>query len=199
MDFKEIVSTRYATKKFSGEMLPQEKIDELLDLIKLAPSSFGLQQFKIKIISDQETKEKLLPASFNQPQITTASHILVFCTYDDYEDRIAKYEQMMLDAGTPKENVDSYIGMMRGFLANISKDHIPAWSARQAYIALGNALNGAKALGFDSCPMEGFDPKQYKEILNLPEGVEAVVVCPVGVAADTPRPKMRYSDQELFF
>jgi nitroreductase / dihydropteridine reductase len=158
MEFKDLVRKRYATKKFSGEMLPQEKVDELLEIIRLAPSSFGLQPWKIKVISDAETKEKLLPVSFNQPQITTCSHLLVFCANGDVDGQISRYEQLMKDAGVPEEKVNMGIGMMKNFDQMLNPEQKVSWAQRQAYIALGNAVNGAKSLGFDSCPMEGFDP-----------------------------------------
>lgn len=198
MEFKEIVQKRYATKEFDGKTIPQEKIDELLELIKLAPSSFGLQPFQVKVISDQETKEKLVAASFNQKQITTCSHLLVFCSYANVAERIDDYESMLEAAGAPKESYSAYIDMMRGFLSNLPQERIPIWGAKQAYIALGNAMNGATSLGFDSCPMEGFDPEQYKKILGLPEGVDPVVICPIGYGVDTPHPKLRYPDEKLF-
>lgn len=199
MNFKEIVMERYATKKFDGKKIPQEKIDELLELIRYSPSSFGLQPYKIHIVEDDATKEKLLAASWGQQQITTSSHILVFCAYTDIHSRIDKYEQMMLKKGATKESIKGYIDMMRNFEKNISEDKKLIWAQKQAYIALGNALNGSKALGFDSCPMEGFNAEEYSKILNLPKNLVPTVICPVGYAADTPRPKIRFDNKELFF
>ncbi|MCA9477689.1 MAG: NAD(P)H-dependent oxidoreductase [Nanoarchaeota archaeon] len=199
MDFSEIVKKRYATKKFTGEMIPQDKIDELLDLVRLAPSSFGLQQFKVKVVTDKEMKEKLQAASWNQPQITTCSHLLVFCAYTDVPKRIKQFGELMTAAGVPAENVQGFTDMTSGFVSNLSKEALLAWTSRQAYIALDHAMLGATALGFDSCPMEGFDAAAYSKILELPENTVPVVICPVGIAADEPRPKLRVSKDDLFF
>ena len=198
MDFQEIVEKRYAVKKFNGEQLPDEKVDQLLEMIRFAPSSFGLQPYVIKIVTDQPTKEKLLAASWNQPQVTTCSHLLVFCVTTDVKGRIDRYEQMMKEGGAPEESAKTYVGMMRGFEEGLTKEHKIAWAQRQTYIALGNAMNGATALGFDSCPMEGFSPEEYSKILELPEHLIPTVVLPIGIAADEPRPKIRYSKEELF-
>ena len=194
MEFKDIVKERYATKKFNNEIIPEDKINELLEIIKLAPSSFGLQPYKIIVISSKELKEKLLSASFNQPQITSCSHLLVFCADSDIKSRIDKYEEMMTNSGVPKEKVEGYIKVMRDFEANFDEPQKISWSQRQAYIALGNAVNGAKSLGFDSCPMEGFNPKEYSKILELQKNIVPAALVSVGYAADEAIPKMRYDD-----
>jgi nitroreductase len=194
MDIKTIMQTRYATKLFTGESISEEQLSQLKEMIKLAPTSFGLQAFKVKIVSDKETKEKLLPASWNQPQITTCSHLLVFCTNLDVETRLEEYKELLAKHETPTEKIEMFAGMIQGFLQSMDKEAIHTWAAKQTYIALAHAMLGAKALGFDSCPMEGFDAKAYHEILGLPEQFRPVVICPVGIAADEPRPKQRFDD-----
>lgn len=198
MEFKEIVKERYATKKFDGSKISDEKFEELLELIRMAPSSFGLQPWVVKVVADKETKEKLMPASFNQPQITSCSHLLVFCANNDIKGRIEKYEKMMIDANIPKENVETVIGMIKGFEEGLTDDKKITWAERQTYIAIGNAVNGAKSLGFDSCPMEGFSPEEYKKILELPDNLHPVALVTIGIAADKPHPKIRYPKEELF-
>ena len=108
-------------------------------------------------------------------------------------------EEMMTKAGTPTEAVKHVIGMTNGFVQSIPNENLLAWSQRQSYLALANAINGAKALGFDSCPMEGFDPAAYSNTLKLPENIVPTALCPIGYAADEPRPKIRYAKEELFF
>jgi nitroreductase len=85
------------------------------------------------------------------------------------------------------------------FTQNMSKDQKLAWSQAQTYLALGNALNGAKSLGFDSCPMGGFDPQEFSRILKIPAPLVPVMLCPVGYAADKPMPKVRFSKEEIVF
>lgn len=191
MEFKEIVEKRYATKSFDGKKIPKEKVDELIELIRLSASSFNIQPWKIKVISDDETKKKLLPVSWNQPQITSCSHLLVFCADTDIKSKIDKLEKLT------GKGAEQYIKMMRDFEKNMPEDKKLVWAQKQVYIALGNALNGSKALGFDSCPMEGFSPDEYSKILKLPKNLVPTLVCPIGYANDTPRPKLRFSKKDI--
>ena len=108
------------------------------------------------------------------------------------------FKQMMKDAGVPEEKIKEYIGMMRGFEEGLSPEHKLSWAQRQTYIALGNAVNGAKSLGFDSCPMEGFSPEEYTKILNLPKHLIPTALVAIGIAADEPMPKIRYPKEDLF-
>jgi nitroreductase / dihydropteridine reductase len=158
MQFKDIVMQRYATKKFDGKKISEDKISELLELVRFAPSALNLQPWKIKIVTGQNVKEQLLPASYNQEQVTSCSHLLVFCADTDYEELIRRLDTLMQKEGVPKDMKKRVIDMARDFTAKMTPDQKRVWSQAQTYLALGNALNGAKALGFDSCPMGGFDP-----------------------------------------
>ncbi|MBI2572562.1 NAD(P)H-dependent oxidoreductase [Candidatus Woesearchaeota archaeon] len=193
MEFKDIVHKRYATKTFDGKQLPLDKVQQLLEMIRYAPSSFNIQPWKIKVITDQATKEKLLPVSWNQPQITSCSHLLIFCADTNIIDNIHKLEKAL------GPQAQGYIDMMKGFANNLTPEQKLSWAQRQVYLALANALNGATSLGFDSCPMEGFSAADYSKILNLPAHLVPTVVCPIGFAADVARPKMRFSKEEVFF
>ncbi|USN45439.1 MAG: NAD(P)H-dependent oxidoreductase [Candidatus Woesearchaeota archaeon] len=199
MEFKQLLEKRYATKKFTGESLSEEQVGHLLELIRLSPSSFGLQPFKVVVVQDAALKEKLFAASFNQPQITTSSHVLVFCATTQLNETLATYVAVMKQAGMPDDKAAAFSAMIQGHIAMLKTDEQKViWSARQAYIAMTNALNGATALGFDSCPMEGFSPTEYAKILDLPAHLVPVVVVPIGVAADEPRPKLRLPKEDLF-
>ena len=197
MTFKEIVMQRYATKRFDGRSVPEETIRELLELVRFAPSAINLQPWRIRVVTDPAIKERLQPAAFNQPQVTTCSHLLVFCADPDYEGLIRKLEGLLLKNGVPDEMRETVVGMSRQFAAPMSVEQRLAWSTAQTYLALGNALNGATALGLDSCPMGGFDPAAVSEILAIPAPLVPVMLCPVGYAADQPGPKLRHPLEEL--
>ncbi|MBI4438794.1 nitroreductase family protein, partial [Candidatus Woesearchaeota archaeon] len=92
--------------------------------------------------------------------------------------------------------IKDYIQMMRGFEKGMTDEQRLSWAQRQTYLALGNTVNGAKSLGFDSCPMEGFDPKQYSGILNLPQNIVPTALCTIGYAADKPKPKLRLQKKD---
>jgi len=199
MEFHDIVMQRYAVKKFDGRMIDEDKISELLELVRYAPSALNLQPWKIKVIRDKKVKEQLRQASNDQAQITTCSHLLVFCADTDYDGLIRRLEALMKKHGAPLEMQKMVIGMASGFVAKMSAEQKFAWSQAQTYLALGNALNGAKALGFESCPMGGFDPKEYSRILKIPAHLLPVMLCPVGYAADKPMPKARFALDEIVF
>ena len=200
MEFRDIVRQRYATKKFNGEMIPEGKIDELFEIIRFAPSSLNLQPWKIKVITDQKLKEDLVPATFGQKgQVTSCSHLLVFCA-DMQGDKLAeKVSRIMREAGVPDERCNSTIAIAKGMFGSMSPEAKLEWAKCQVYLALGNAVNGAKSLGFDSCPMTGFNPAEYSRILKLPEHLVPTALCPLGYVADKPMPKIRFSKEDLFF
>jgi len=199
VEFDEIVMQRYATKLFDGKKIPEEKVNKLLELIRFAPSSFNIQPWKIKVIADAALKQKVQAVAYNQPSITSSSHLLVFCADTNIDHNINEIETQMKKLGASKEQLEPYFGMMRGFASGLSQEQRLAWAQRQLYLALGNALNGAKSLGFDSCPMEGFDPKACAEILQLPANLVPTALCPIGYAADKQNQKARLSKDAIFF
>jgi len=156
MKFQEIVMQRYATRRFDGRTVPEETVRELLELVRFAPSALNLQPWRIRVVTDPAQKAALRPAAFDQEQVTTCSHLLVFCADPDYEGLIARLDALLSANRVPEEMRQMVLGMARQFTAEMPPEKRLAWSTAQTYLALGNALNGAKALGLDSCPMGGF-------------------------------------------
>ena len=198
MDFEEIVKKRYATKAFDGKKISESDMNKLFEIIRYAPSSFNIQPWKIIVISNKKLKEKLSPVSWNQPQITSCSHLLVFCADKDILGRILALEKLLIQNGAKAEQIKGYIDIMKDFEKGMDENQKLTWAQRQTYIALGNAINGAKSLGFDSCPMEGFDSKEYSKILNLPSNIVPSAICAVGYASDKPMPKVRFPQKDVF-
>jgi nitroreductase / dihydropteridine reductase len=199
MDFKEIVMSRYATKKFDGKKISEKKVGELLELVRFAPSALNLQPWKIKVVTDQAIKEQLKPAAFGQEQIPTCSHLLVFCADPDYDSLIQRLGALLKKNAVPEETRKMITGMAENFSKPMSPDQRLAWSQAQTYLALGNAVNGAKALGFDSCPMGGFNPGEFSRILKIPAPLVPTMLCPIGYAADKPMPKVRFAHEDIVF
>jgi nitroreductase len=199
MDFREIVMARYATKRFDGRRISDEKVNELLEMVRFAPSALNLQPWKIKIVTDRTIREQLKPAAFDQEQITTCSHLLVFCADPDYESLIMRLGALLKTSGVAEEMQRMITGMAKDFTKPMSAEQKLAWSQAQTYLALGNALNGAKSLGFDSCPMGGFDPREFARILKIPPPLVPVMLCPIGYAADKPGPKARFAREDIVF
>jgi nitroreductase len=190
---------RYATKKFDGKKIEQKKVDELLDIIRYSASSLNMEPWKIKVISDPKELAKLAPAAFNQTQITTCSHLFIFCADTDLKAKRMLIEKIMIKNGGTKEGLKGYMNMIDGSINNMNPDQKLSWAQRQTFLAIGNTINGAKSLGFDSCPMEGFNPQEVSKILKLPENLVPTAIVTIGYAADKPRPKFRLPKEDVFF
>ncbi len=195
--FKEIVMERYAAQRFDGRAVPEETVRELLELVRFAPSSVNLQPWRIRVVTDPATKERLLPAAYDQPQVTTCSHLLVFCADPDYDELIRRLDGLLRKNGVGDDLREAAVSMARQATDPMSPHHRLAFSTVQTYLALGNALNGAEALGLDACLLDGFDQKAVREILALPPPLVPVMLCAVGYAADEPGPKLRHPLDEI--
>jgi nitroreductase / dihydropteridine reductase len=183
MSLIEALNWRYATKKMNGQAVPEEKVEQIVEAARLAPTSSGLQPFKVLVITDPELKKQLLPHTFNQSQVVDASHVLVFAAWDNYtEERIDEvFDRNNKERGLPDSATADYVAMLKGnYLkrdAEVNFEH----AARQAYIAFGLAIAEAALLKVDTTPMEGFDNAKYDEILKLQEkGLKSVTVLPLG-------------------
>jgi nitroreductase len=157
----------------------------------------NLQPWKLKIVTDQDAKGKLQAAAFGQEQVGTCSHLLAFYANTDTDGLISKVEEGMKKAGVPDEMRNTVIGLARNMAGGMSPAVKIAWAQCQVFLALGNAVNGAKSLGFDSCPMTGFDPAQAAAVLGTFPNLVLTAFCPVGYAADTPMQKMRFSQGDI--
>jgi nitroreductase len=175
---------RYATKQFD----PSRKISAdvwtaLEESLVLTPSSFGLQPWKFLVVRDPAVRAKLVTESWNQPQVTDASHFLVLTARTDLAqaDIDAWITCMAETQGKPAEAVAPLKGMIEGFAERMSHDERHAWNVRQVYIALGQLMTAAAVLGVDSCPMEGISAPAYDRILGLEgSGYATVVACALG-------------------
>lgn len=176
---------RYATKTFdAGRKIPEHHWSALVQSAQLAPSSFGLSPWKFIVINDPALRTQLKAHSWNQPQITDASHLVVFArktsmTKADVEHYINRIAEVR---GVPKQTLEGYQGMMNGFLEKPAPGFdVNQWTAKQVYIALGFFLSAAAMLGIDSCPMEGFSAAEYDKALGLTaEGYASTVVAVAG-------------------
>ncbi|MBN8525781.1 MAG: NAD(P)H-dependent oxidoreductase [Planctomycetes bacterium] len=184
----EALNWRYATKAFDpSRTIPADVWAALERSLVLTPSSFGLQPWKFLVITDKALREQLRPASWNQSQVTDCSHHVVFLGRTEMREADV---QRLIDAsaatrGIPAASLDGYKNMMLKDVVHGPRGKIAAeWSARQCYIALGQFMLACAQLGVDACPMEGFEPARYDEILGLAgTGYRSVVACPVGYRA----------------
>ena len=161
---------RYATKKYDPtKKVAQEDLDKILEAARMAPSSSGLQQFRVIVITNQELKEKIVPVAWGQQIVADSSHLLVFAGWDRYTDeRIDKtFDKMNTLRGLPLDSTDEYKNRLKGQLASFTEEQQAAHAAKQAYIAFGLAIAQAAELGVDATPMEGFSNAELDELLGL--------------------------------
>lgn len=187
MKLVENLKWRYATKKMNGNIVPQEKLDYILDAARLAPSSSGLQPYKIIVISDRKILEKIRTFSFDQSQITDCSHLLVFAAWDGYTyERIgAVLDKTVKERGLPEGAMKDYQNMLWEMYEPLGKDWQHTHAAKQAYIAFGLAIAAAAEVKVDATPMEGFDPIQMDKLLDLEnQGLKSVVILPIGYRSE---------------
>jgi nitroreductase len=192
---------RYATKQFD----PNRKIDArtwavLEEALTLSASSGGLQPWAFIVVTDPKIRAKLAPVSFGQPQITAASHLIVFAARTDVTEADVD-AHMGRTAEVQGVTVDALAQFRASLVGAIVQAKTPverhAWAVKQTGIALGNFLASAAMLGVDACPMEGFLPPQYDEILGLAaKGFTSVALCAVGYRSPgdpfAARPKVRF-------
>lgn len=206
MNFIENQNWRYATKKFdNSKEVAAKDIDFLKEAVRLAATSYGLQPFQILVIENKEIKEKLKLASWGQTQITDSSHLFVFANKieisDDFVDDYIKNTSQT--RGITIEDLQQYSGFVKKTIAKMTFEDLNNWTAKQTYIALGNLLNAAAEIKVDTIPIEGFDSKQYNEILGLTQkGLNAAVVAAVGYRSEQDNTqhlgKIRRTTEELF-
>ncbi|WP_409416440.1 NAD(P)H-dependent oxidoreductase [Flavobacterium sp. PS2] len=183
MNLIDTLKWRYATKKMNGNKVPQEKLDYILEAARLAPSSSGLQPYKIFVISNPDLLEKIKAISWNQSQITDCSHLLVFAAWDGYSlDRItAVFNKTLAERGLPADTMDDYKKTLWGLYEPLSTEWHANHAARQAYISMGVAIVAAAEQKVDATPMEGFIPAEMDKLLGLEEqGLKSALLLPLG-------------------
>jgi nitroreductase len=184
MNIIESLNWRYATKKFdSNRKLSKNQVNILKNAFNLTASSYGLQPIKLIVISNQEIKNTLLDSSFNQKQVIQCSHLLVICIETDIDESyIELYFKRVVDIRkTSAKVLESFKKSIINEFNDMSNTSIINWSKNQAYLALGNLMTVCAVEGIDSCPMEGFVPEKYNEILDLKsKNLKSVLVMPVG-------------------
>jgi nitroreductase len=196
---------RYATKIFnSSKKISEPDLNELLEVLRLSPSSFGLQPWKFVVVTDPEIRHQLKQASFGQSQVTDASHFIVFTAptsltatfIDHFIATTAKIRQVDISS------LSGFKSMLVGFVSSKSSEQIGEWVNHQIYIALGFLLYASAQKQIDATPMEGFNPSEYDRILDFKgQGLRSVVACALGYRSEDDKysalAKVRYQKEEI--
>ena len=187
MDIIDSLKWRYAVKKFDTDKeLSEIQIQLLKEAFNLTATSYGLQPLKLVVIKNKKVQEKLVPFSWNQPQILQASHLLVICIQDNYTTKeVENYFNLVQKIrNTPDAVINPFKKFLTAEIAKKTQEELYVSNKNQAYIALGNLLTVCASQEIDSCPMEGFTPEKYDEILDLTkDNLKSVLVLPVGFRA----------------
>ncbi|UMY65122.1 MULTISPECIES: NAD(P)H-dependent oxidoreductase [unclassified Flavobacterium] len=176
---------RYATKKYDPtRKITGQQLDTIIEAARLAPSSYGLQPYRVLAIGNQELKDKIVPIAWNQQLVADCSHLLVFAAWDGYDSgRISK----IFDHTTDQRGIDR--GMAFGLhtdaivASQVALDHDSAFvdTAKQACISLGMAIAQAAELRIDNSPLGGFNNDELDKLLDLPaKGLKSVYLLALG-------------------
>ncbi len=184
MTLLENLQWRYATKQYDPtRKVAQEDVDKILEAARFAPTSSGLQQFRVLVITNQELKEKIVPIAWDQQIVADCSHLLVFAAWDRYtEERIDTiYDYTTDERGLPRGRFGSYTDKIKALYLQQTAEENFVHTARQAYIGFAMAIAQAAELKVDATPMEGFSPDELDELLDLKsKGLKSVLLLPLG-------------------
>lgn len=198
MSFLSNLEWRYAAKKFdTTKKVSDADLEKITEAIRLTPTSFGMQPYHFYIVTNQEKKDAIQAAAWNQPQVGTSSHLIVMCARNDLIAVKDEYfDAMSGGSAEVRANLKGFEDMVTGFIPHAS----PEWAKKQVYIAQGFALAACAELQIDSCPMEGFDPAAVAKILEVPSNLDVAVMLPIGyrAALEHPRPKFRFMKEKVF-
>lgn len=200
------LSWRYATKTYD----PTRKISTanwqtLEEALVLSPSSLGLQPWAFFVVDDPAVRAQLLLASYGQPQVVDASHLVVFATKPNLSEADVD-AHIRRTAEVRGITVESLAGLrtmaVRSIVQGMTEAERRTWAVNQTYIALGNLVTSAAMLGIDATPMEGFEKSRYDEILGLTaRGLTTAVIATLGYRAASDKyaatPKVRFPREQV--
>jgi nitroreductase len=184
MSLIENLNWRHAVKAYDPTKKVSEKdLNTILESARLAPTSSGLQPFRIIVVENQELKEKMVAGALNPEVMRDSSHVLVFAAWDSYSnekiDKVYDYHTDVRDL--PRGRFGSYTDKIKEIYGAQTPEEHFAHTARQTYIALGIALAQAAELKIDSTPAEGFSNEVVDEVLGLKElGLKSVSLLYLG-------------------
>ncbi|MBI0029735.1 oxygen-insensitive NAD(P)H nitroreductase [Gilliamella sp. B14384G15] len=211
MNIVEISQNRYTTKHYDKtKKIPKEKLEQLLTVLRNSPSSVNSQPWHFFVIDNDTVKNKILPAiaEFNQPRVTDSSHTIIFCikTPLDEAHLVNLLNQEEKDGRIPTAELKDAQDQGRRYFVNLNSStpqSLQCWEGKQAYLALGQLLFAAAAIGIDSTAVEGFDSEKMDEILDLKaKGLKSLVIATLGYRSENDgnahRPKSRLPKEQIF-
>lgn len=202
MSFLQNINWRLAVKQFDTEKpVSDADMNTILEAIRLAPTAYGTQSFRAIVITNPELKEKLAPHAYNQPQITTSSHLIVFVANKNLAKLSDEFFAELSGGDTEaREKLSGFEQMVTNGPDQLTGEKAIRYSSEQAHIALGFGLAAAAELKVDSCAMTGFVPEKFREVLELSEDEVPCVLLAIGYrnSSESHREKFRLKSETLF-
>lgn len=199
--FEEAMAFRHACKRFDDtKKIPKGELEALLETVRLSPSSFGMEPWRLIVVQSEALKARLQPLCWNQQQIVTCSDLLVFTSdIDAVKGDSAYVKQMFARRGLDAEATAAYVKRYGEYLTPLEADGrlLENWTAKQCYIAAANLMTHAAVLGIDSCPIEGFEKEAVETALELPPHQRLALIVTLGYRVDTPKPRQRLDSKEI--
>ena len=200
--FMNAMDYRHACKVFDeNRKIPEDQMDYILEIARKSPSSFGMEAWKFLVITNDELKEKLRPACWNQVQITSCSHlVIVLAGIKNVKPEEGEVRKRFERRNMPQEKLDFYINLYTDHLQHTLScdENIYAWTSKQTYIAAANMMTGAAFLGIDSCPIEGYDKNVIEEILGLDKAeFQLSLVLPFGYRVNEQSEALRLPKEDV--
>jgi nitroreductase/dihydropteridine reductase len=177
MDLIEALNWRYATKRMTGEKIAGSDLDTILEAIRLTPTAYGLQPFKVVVVTNEDLIDKIYRNSCPQVVIKQCSHLLLFKARKRLDPEYLEgfLNEMRRVRNASDEYIDGYRSKIERVIENPEINKF-SWMIRQTYIALGYATVAAAMMGIDATPIEGFDARSLNEMLGIDTEKEEVVV-----------------------
>lgn len=204
MDILKALNWRYAVKQFSSATIADSDVDELLEAIRLTPTSFGLQPFKTLVITNKKIQQALVEKAYGQDKILHCSHLLVLASYTGSPNQLVDQyiEQVCTTQKISRESIIGYENHIKTYFASITHDEFVHWSKQQSHIALGNLMTVCALKSIDACPMTGFDSHEFDSILDLNKlSLTSTIIVPIGIRSqndeNAQKAKVRYPKHDV--
>jgi len=181
-EFTDLVKSRRSASKFiQGIDIPEQDLNEMFNLVKYAPSAFNLQHAHYVVVKDPALKEKVYEAANKQYKIRTASAVIaVMGNPDAYKDVAMLNEGLLTLGAMSKQEYDLTVASTLAFYEERGEVFQREEAIRNASLSAMQLMLIAKDLGWDTCPMIGFDPAALSEVLGTPRSYVPVLLIAIG-------------------
>ncbi|WP_226962128.1 NAD(P)H-dependent oxidoreductase [Sulfurimonas marina] len=196
----EAYNFRHACKLFDHtKKITDEDFNFILETARLSPTSFGMEGVRLTVITNDDLKKELKPFCWNQNQIDSCSHLVVFKTKTKELKPYSEWTKAKFaERGLPQEAQDKYMEVYANFHKSLKSDDIYEWGTRQAYILFSSIITSAALLKIDSCPIEGFEKENLEKVLKINADEEEVsLVCAFGYREHEQPTKHRLPLEEI--